>query len=129
MKYLARFLIGSLLIAGSIILTACSQDASQESVSEEATPVRHSEVLSIETGERPHCESGTFIYTEKIIQLTGTQTTGCQHGRAGYVDVRSQYARDVSGSCDVCGYRQEDVREEFWWGDVHCEKVSEENSA
>lgn len=129
MKYTTRFLIGSLFLAGSIVLTACSQEALEERVSEELTPVRSSEVLSVETGERPHCESGVFTYTEKIIQLTGTQITGCQHGRAGYVDVRNQYARDVSGTCDGCGLHQEDVREEIWWGDAQCEKASEENEA
>ena len=129
MKYTKRFLIGSLFLAGSIVLTACSQEALEERVSEELTPVRSSEVLSVETGERPHCESGVFTYTEKIIQLAGTQITGCQHGRVGYVDVRNQYARDVSGTCDGCGFHQEDVREEFWWGDAQCEKASEDDEA
>ena len=129
MKHTARFLAASLLLAGSFVLAACAQEAPEENVSEDLTPVRSSEVLSVETGERPHCEAGSFTYTEKVIQLAGTQITACEYGRAGYVDVRSQYARDVSGTCDGCGFHQEDVREEFWWGDAQCEKVPEEPNA
>lgn len=125
MKHTARFAIGSVCLAGIMILTACSRQAqeAQGSVPDEPTPAHSSSVVSVETGERPHCEAGTFTYTEKTMQLTGTQTTACVHGKVGYMDVRRQYARDVSGSCDVCGFHQEDVREDFWWGDPHCEEV------
>ena len=113
----------------SSVQAESTQEAPEENVSEDLTPVRSSEVLSVETGERPHCEAGSFTYTEKVIQLAGTQIAACEHSRAGYVDVRSQYARDVSGTCDGCGFHQEDVREEFWWGDAQCEKVPEEPDA
>ena len=73
MKHTARFLAASLLLAGSLALAACAQEAPEENVSEDLTPVRSSEVLSVETGERPHCEAGTFTYVEKVIQLAGTQ--------------------------------------------------------
>lgn len=125
MKRTARLLICSVLLAGITILTSCWRETPGVA-SDEPTSEHSSKVVSVITGERPHCESGIFTYTEKIIQLTGTQTTGCQHGRVGYVDVRNQYARDVSGDCDLCGFHQEDVREELWWGDMRCEEISDD---
>ena len=91
-------------------------------------PIRNSEVLATESGEYLHCatdkKTGTFRYTKKKVKLTGREETTCQHGRTGYIDVRCQYATDVSGYCDLCGLQQNDIREELWWGEWVCESVN-----
>lgn len=90
--------------------------------------IAHSEVLATESGEYLHCatdkKTGTFRYTKKKVKLTGREKTTCQHGRTGYIDVRCQYATDVSGYCDLCGLQQNDIREELWWGEWVCESVN-----
>ena len=99
-----------------------------QTLHQDNSKIIHSKVIATESGEYLHCaagkETGTFRYTEKKVKLTGREKTTCQHGRTGYIDVRCQYATDVSGYCDLCGLQQNDIREKLWWGEWVCEKVN-----
>ena len=49
-------------------------------------------------GQAEHCVGtdgrvGQIICTSSRTYARGTQKTGCQHGRVGYVDVRTQYEK------------------------------------
>lgn len=79
-------------------------------------------------GQAEHCVGtdgrvGQIICTSSRTYASGTQKTGCQHGRVGYVDVRTQYEKVENYACTVCDYSEENVTVSTWWGPWACQKA------
>lgn len=79
-------------------------------------------------GQAEHCVGpggriGQIICTSSRTYEGGTQVTGCQHGRVGYVDVRIQYKKVESYACTVCEYSETDIIVDTWWGPWSCQKA------